>query len=700
MAKEGIDNTLPPLIHKESNTDVLMVEKMDSILNAFELLNEIKREESKRVGQKMTCESDTMSLMKKQTDKTNTKLTKNSDDMSSMMSKTDDSITQLVKQISESDLSEEKKLVKLDTFFNLLSENIKRDKKPIKGNEQAVEKTIKNILSSLRAEDVLSKENIGILQKKFEGIQDQIEKKEEAEEERKKTFFYKLSENIKESFEKMTEGVKNLGKQAGEWGFNMLLGPLRLLTSPLEELGKFSLFDSITSLFKKKDFKGTPNRQKVLPKDPGSVYVADTLQKLFGDEKKDGGLLKSLFGPLGIAGGVAKLLSALPVIGAVAALLGGFIWAGIDAYKAVLLADEWGVDKITAGISGFVAGTESGWSGAFKNAGKWALIGVGTGFLAGGPVGAIIGGLLGAAFGGVMGYIGGERLAKSIDKTKTKVGEVYKKVERNLFGKLFINLIKKIINWFIAPFKGFVKGVIKKFKLGEIWKEQGKSVMTKIGKSLLNIGSMALGGLEGLLFGWVERIFTAGAPLKDIKVFILDNFLLPIFSKIGSFIDKLPFGKYVTGFIESIFNKIRDFFNYIGDFFGYLGSTFKDKGIITGIKDLGITLLKGELGKEVEKYGTEQRKLEEISAKSSKYAETMEKKATEDKEMMSLIKKTKEYQLALQKSKNDQDKALIEAINNISESLAKQEGKHTAIQQIINRYNPSSQMEKTRGNDY
>ena len=52
---------------------------------------------------------------------------------------------------------------------------------------------------------------------------------------------------------------------------------------------------------------------------------------------------------------------------------------------------------------------------AFKNAGKWALVGAGIGTLIVPVVGTIVGGLAGAVIGGILGWIGGEKLAKGFD---------------------------------------------------------------------------------------------------------------------------------------------------------------------------------------------------------------------------------------------------------------------------------------------
>jgi hypothetical protein len=105
-------------------------------------------------------------------------------------------------------------------------------------------------------------------------------------------------------------------------------------------------------------------------------------------------------------------------------------------------AEDWGTSKVSGFFGAFFGGTGSGIKNAFKNAGKWALIGAGVGGLIGLLPGAIIGGLLGAAFGGILGYIGGETLAKSFDG----IGAWFQKQ----FDKLILGPIKAVWD-FIAP---------------------------------------------------------------------------------------------------------------------------------------------------------------------------------------------------------------------------------------------------------
>jgi hypothetical protein len=159
-----------------------------------------------------------------------------------------------------------------------------------------------------------------------------------------------------------------------------------------------------------------PSR-KELAKTPAGQAMLFKMDQEEKDKKKPDGLFSNLFkglgnfaaGAAGLAGGVlTTLLKAAPF----AALIGGIVWMVFDGIQGYFKSKSWGVSQMNGVMGAVLGGTKSGWAGAFANAGKWALIGVGTGFLVGGPIGALAGGLLGAAIGGILGYIGGENLAK------------------------------------------------------------------------------------------------------------------------------------------------------------------------------------------------------------------------------------------------------------------------------------------------
>ena len=124
-----------------------------------------------------------------------------------------------------------------------------------------------------------------------------------------------------------------------------------------------------------------------------------------------------------LGGGISRGVSALGGGGAVlggASLLAGVALAIKDGMAGAKLSKEWGTSK-TSGVTGAVlGGTDKGLSGAFKNAGKWALIGAGIGSFV--PViGTMIGGLVGAGVGAIMGFFGGEAIAGWIDSIASTI---------------------------------------------------------------------------------------------------------------------------------------------------------------------------------------------------------------------------------------------------------------------------------------
>ena len=120
----------------------------------------------------------------------------------------------------------------------------------------------------------------------------------------------------------------------------------------------------------------------------------------------------------GATKGAITSLLAKSGIGAVLgpmAILGGVLLAVKDGIAGIDMAKEIGVDKFSGFIGGLFGGLDSGFSGMFSNMGKFALIGAGIGsFIP--VVGTLIGGAIGALIGGVLGYIGGERIARAVQK--------------------------------------------------------------------------------------------------------------------------------------------------------------------------------------------------------------------------------------------------------------------------------------------
>ena len=112
---------------------------------------------------------------------------------------------------------------------------------------------------------------------------------------------------------------------------------------------------------------------------------------------------------------LAPVISSLKDMLGPAALLGGVILMIKDGIAGMDLAKEFGVRKISGFFGGLLGGLDDGITGAFKNAGKFALIGMGLGSIF--PViGTLFGGLVGGIIGAMLGFFGGEKIAKVIDE--------------------------------------------------------------------------------------------------------------------------------------------------------------------------------------------------------------------------------------------------------------------------------------------
>ena len=336
-----------------------------------------------------------------------------------------------------------------------------------------------------------------------------------------------------EIFSNMKESLGGMAKQGGLGVIDALLSPLKLITSPLQELTGFNLGESIvggfSSLFGKKDGddkKIAPRRSRLLQEGVEGSAAVYTVDKLKGEDEEEG-LLDGLFEGLDVggmiqgAGGLAGILGKVLPIAAIAASL---IWAVVDAVAGIAMADEWGVSEVSAGIGGFLGGTGSGWEGAFANAGKWALMGLGVGFLAGGPVGAIIGGLIGAAVGGILGFIGGENLAKGFDAIGQWFQDRWNDIVgffTGVFGEggplddvwtyvstFFLSIWGLITAPFIGIFQGFMKSVEA---ITGIWSDEETSVLDKIlatvWEIIMFVPNMVIGWFGGMFEG-IAGFFT------------------------------------------------------------------------------------------------------------------------------------------------------------------------------------------------
>lgn len=406
-------------------------------------------------------------------------------------------------------------------------------------------------------------------------------------------------------FDSLKGAITDLPKDTQKSLAGGLLGPLNLLISPIQEFfgGSLSkLFGGMKSLFQKFTNK-KPTASQVLKEGGqaglGAIYIGNILTKFLGeDEKKEspfemlknklkdmlGGIFKGLGSGLGgLVKGAGKLLT-----NPITAIVAGLIWMATDAVRGIFKAKEWGTSKISAGLGGALGGMDKGIKGAFKNMGKWALIGAGIGsFIP--VVGTIAGGLIGGAIGMVLGAIGGERLAKGFDK----IGVWFKEKVWGGIKTLFSNLWQNIVYVFSAIKEAFltILNLDGLKKIGEAWKGDG-SFAKKLGKSI------------GAFVWWV-----VGLPLRVLKAEhkILDKLIVQPFKQLFAKIkevfsiqniikglsnakDKLAeIGSNIMEGIHSIFNmeNLKNVFNKGVKMVSIVGNFIKDffSGFAEAIKD-------------------------------------------------------------------------------------------------------------------
>lgn len=417
-------------------------------------------------------------------------------------------------------------------------------------------------------------------------------------------------EKFKDFSDKFLEGFKRGSTEILNGVTAAILGPLNLVLDPIANAFGINFSDMFAKFFsgddyKKKGKKVKPTDADVKQANPEIFWLAK-LMGLKNKKAKDedvGSMLK----------GLSSIAPMIPGIlakgGAIAGIAAAVIWSVIDGFKAVLLSDKWGTSKVSSFIGGFLAGTESGWTGAFKKAGKWALAGAGVGFLAAGPVGALAGGLIGAAVGGVLGFIGGENIAKGIDGTVKKVtdmakGDIFDKVlgipfvildslydgistfvgtipkmiasifikdekKLNKIGEVGTDIVKFILDSPLNPLN-LIKGVLKTgLNIKNIIKDSSLTKGDKFKKVIIEFISMPFKGMlesnvgkklmEGLLkttFGQaLSRIFSSA--INSISIGALD-----IVSNVKKFIDNI-FSIFSSD--RSIFEKVVDTATYVGE---------------------------------------------------------------------------------------------------------------------------------------
>lgn len=316
--------------------------------------------------------------------------------------------------------------------------------------------------------------------------------------------------------------------------------------------------------------KLSPKKNVMMKHSPESVYLAETITGKIDEtqEEDGGGFLSNLFSGGGImsmlgmgkiAGPIGKILTkAAPI----AAIAGGLIWMAVDGIKGFFKAEEWDVSKIGGTIGGILGGTgEGGLKDAFKNMGKWALIGAGVGTMIAPIVGTLIGGLLGAAVGGILGFIGGKNIAKGIDK----IGSWFKDVWNSEFiegiRSYLVDLPSKLIEG-VGNFINVIQQEFATFKEdpGAWASEKWNAITGKVGEFFGAILTKVQGGYEAAQ-GWVQ----------DRMINPVYNFFGRIKTTVEEKLEDI--GNWIGDYIV---DPLKTFFGIIGDFFGKVGEFFSD----------------------------------------------------------------------------------------------------------------------------
>ena len=224
----------------------------------------------------------------------------------------------------------------------------------------------------------------------------------------------------------------------------------------------------------------------------------DSMVEILGGEgsgkkkKGEGGFFKKLLGgdflktlTGGLIGGTAgaAMLGSLKGMGAkFVKTLGSKMFLGITGIVSglfLMIMDGFKGSKLFGGVSGFIGGflggTDKGIKGAFKNMGKWALLGAGVGSIV--PViGTMVGGLVGALIGAVLGFIGGEKIARAAQELGENIKEIYESIKQSFkdigvkiwdwvkaLPALYLKYLKVIfspITWLIKKMVSVIKSVV------------------------------------------------------------------------------------------------------------------------------------------------------------------------------------------------------------------------------------------------
>ena len=452
-----------------------------------------------------------------------------------------------LKKLTEDELVEKKSqervqkktLETLNEMLTLISHNTSLSKSDVLKQVKAQKGSAYNLFQQMNPEDI---KKVSELFNDRQGRGQEIENTllemktdSEKKEEERLNVAKEEKENLKEYWSETLEKWDERFMKHEDQLKTSFLGPLSLLVAPIEEFTNGTLFEGIKGFFqrrKEKKAKKNPTEKDLMNNNDIAMLFFWHKTKEFFEKTKEApakGLKGLISGLIGGAGMKGLMKNASGIVGkfGIAALVGGLIWSVIDGIASMKMSKEWGTSKLSSFIGGFLGGKEAekGFKGAFKNAGKWALTGVGTGMLIAGPVGALIGGLVGAAFGGILGYFGGKNIAQGLDK----IGGWVKKTISNFWNS------------------GFIQNMIG-----------------LIGSTFQNI--------IDFLYSEGKNIFDLATGKKSLSQFLIDfvgNIFGFINKMITDFLNKTILGQMIQIYL---LNPIVNFFNQIGDFFSFLGS--------------------------------------------------------------------------------------------------------------------------------
>lgn len=300
-----------------------------------------------------------------------------------------------------------------------------------------------------------------------------------------------VANNIQEKVGGTLIGMKNLSQESGGVVNEPILGVLdgirTLQTAAVDKLsemvdvmkGHFGYIEREDQQEDRAKTSGDPEK-----KNKGDLAkLADWWSNL--DMKED----MAGMGLMQMAGGFVKILGKA-IFSSVTGMILMLVWTIFDAFAGM---KQWGGP---AGfIGGLLGGLSSGMSGAIMQGSKFAILGGTIGMMFGGPFGAVIGAAIGGMAGALLGYIGGENIAKFIQKiidfpkmmfekivevfsnmkdwvvdTTVGIAEKVSDLAKMIFTpiidtyKKMFNLIKTALNWIIEQIPDFGFDKIKEMK--------------------------------------------------------------------------------------------------------------------------------------------------------------------------------------------------------------------------------------------